>query len=111
MKKEKSVRAAEMKAAVIKQIKSLIFPMILCAILVAGLLVVLNYKEAEEVKEIIKVNEYDGGKEPIVMENDSLVFTMDPLTTQFTVKVKKTGKIWYSNPEGAEEDPLALATE
>ena len=111
MKKEKSVRAAEMKAAVIKQIKSLIFPMILCAILVAGLLVVLNYKEAEEVEEIIKVNEYDGEKKPIVMENDNLVFTMDPLTTQFTVKVKKTGKIWYSNPVGAEEDPLALATE
>lgn len=107
MKKEKSVRKAELKAAVIKQLKSLIFPLIVFVIILAGVLLVINYQNAVEQEEIVRVNAYEGSKDPMVLENDRLKFTMDPSTTQFTVEVKSTGKVWYSNPLGAEQDALA----
>ena len=111
MKKEKSVRKAEMKAAIIRQLKSLIFPVILCVIILAGILVVINYQNVEEEEEIIRINGYDGSQEPVVMENDALKMTMDPATTQFALEVKESGKVWYSNPQDASEDPLALTAE
>lgn len=111
MKKEKSVRKAEMKAAVIRQLKSLIFPVILCIIILGGVFVVMNYDNKEEAEEIIRVNAYEGSTEPIVVENDELKMTMDPGTTQFSVELKKTGKIWYSNPQDAETDTIALPAE
>lgn len=111
MKKEKSVRKAEIKAAVIKQLKSLIFPLILFGIILVGVLVVINYQNAVEEEEIIRVNGYEGSEDPIVMENDRLKFTLDPMTTQFTVEVKSTGKVWYSNPPDAESDTVALTAE
>ena len=94
MKKEKSVRKAEFKAAVIKQLKSLIFPVILCAIIVAGILVVMNYKGAVEEEEIIRLNGYEGSDQTIELESKNLIFRMDPLTTQFSVEVKSAGKVW-----------------
>lgn len=45
------------------------------------------------------------------LESNDLVFELDPATTQFTVTNKKTGKIWYSSPENAMSDPLALPKE
>ena len=33
------------------------------------------------------------------------------MTTQFSLEVKDSGKIWYSNPEGGADDPLALTAE
>ena len=100
-----------MKAAIIRQLKSLIFPVILCVIILAGILVVINYQNVEEEEEIIRINGYDGSQEPVVMENDALKMTMDPATTQFALEVKESGKVWYSNPQDASEDPLALTAE
>ncbi len=111
MKKDKAVRKAEFKAALIKQLKSMIGPAILLLIIVAGVLFIMFYKEEEEPEEIIKVNTYEGGEEMLTMENDKLVFAMDPLTTQFTVTMKETGTVWYSNPPEASSDPLAMANE
>lgn len=111
MKKEKSVRNAELKKAILEKAKSLIGPMILLIIILIGIFVVLNYKNVEEEEPVIRVNGFDGITDDIVMENDKLIFTMNPKTTQFSVQVKGTDKIWYSNPEGAEADPLALANE
>lgn len=108
MKKEKSVRRAELKAAVIKQLKSLIFPVILCAIILVGIFTVINYQNAPDEEKYIRINGYEGTEEPIVVENDKLKLVMDPTTTQFSLEVKDTGKIWYSNPENADQDPLAL---
>ncbi len=103
MKKEKS--------KIMNKVKSLIGPIILCAIIVAGILVVINYDDGEEVEETIRVNAYDGSETPVVMENDELKFTLDPTTTQFTLEVKDTGKVWYSNPQDADEDTIALTNE
>ena len=111
MKKEKSVRQAEMKAAIIRKLKSLIFPVILCAIIFVGIYVVMNYQNVQEKEAIVRINGYEGSNEPIVMENDRLKFTMDPTTTQFSLEVKDTGKVWYSNPQDASNDTLALSAE
>ena len=48
---------------------------------------------------------------PYVLENNKIRFELDPLTTQFTVTQKSTGKVWYSNPPEAQKDPLALSNE
>ena len=45
------------------------------------------------------------------MENKYLKFELDGATTTFTVLQKNTGKIWYSNPQGAKTDKLALTKE
>ena len=111
MKKEKSVKKAKLKAAVIRQLKSLIFPIILCIIILIGVFVVINYDNAEEEEEIIRINAYEGSTSPIIVENDELKMTMDPQTTQFALEVKESGKVWYSNPQGAEADTIALPAE
>lgn len=45
------------------------------------------------------------------LESNDLVFELDPVTTQFTVTNKKTGKIWYSTPENTMSDSIALPKE
>lgn len=57
--------------------------------------------------------EYDASKQPTsyVLENKNVKFELDPATTQFTVLQKNTGKVWYSNPVGAKNDPIALSKE
>ncbi|MBR3018236.1 MAG: hypothetical protein IKH57_14375 [Clostridia bacterium] len=56
------------------------------------------------------ISYYEGGKQPVVMENDALYFEMDPTTTQFVLKEKATGREWLSNPADAAKDPVAVAT-
>lgn len=111
MKKEKSVRKAEFKAAVLRQLKSLIAPLIITALILVAALVIVNFRNVEPPKEIVQLNGYEGTTDPIIVENDELKLTMDPVTTQFTLEVKDTGKIWYSNPPEASSDPLALPVE
>lgn len=111
MKKEKKSRQSERSRAIKKQLKSLIFPLIICAIIGGGIFAVLNWKPAKEDVVVIRPRGYEGTEDPIVLENNSLKLTMDPLTTQFTLEVKGTGKIWYSNPQGAERDAIAKGLE
>ncbi len=51
-----------------------------------------------------------GAEGKLIMENDSLLFDMDQATTQFSVTDKKTGKVWYSNPQNRESDPVAMGS-
>ena len=57
--------------------------------------------------------EYDEEKQPesYVLENKNFKFELNPATTQFSVTQKDTGKIWYSNPPAAKQDPMALPKE
>lgn len=68
-------------------------------------------KEVEE-KEIVwysySASDYEG--KDLTLENDDLLFELDHATTHFTVTQKSNGKVWYSNPVGATNDPLANAT-
>lgn len=114
MKKEKRVlteKQVERNAKIKKTIKSMIFPVILTAIILGGVYFVINYQNVEEAEEIIMLEGYSGTEDAIVVENDELVMTMDPITTQFTVKVKSSGAEWKSNPDGAADDALALPEE
>lgn len=108
MKKDKSLNKNE----IIKKLKSMAVPVIGLLVIVAFILVITLYKGEEEEPEIIEVNSYTGeSMDPIIMENDALKFEMNPETTQFSLTVKDTGKVWYSTPQDAQEDPLALAAE
>ena len=55
--------------------------------------------------------EADKISDTYTLENKYLKFEMDGKTTTFTVLQKNTGKIWYSNPQGAKTDKLALTKE
>lgn len=111
MKKDKSVKRSEMKAEFVKRLKSLIGPLIILAIIGIGVLVISFWKEEEEPAEIIRVNGYESEVEQLVLENDSLKLVMDTATTQFSITDKESGKVWYSNPKGIEEDQIALDSE
>ena len=111
MRKDKAVRIAEMKAAVKSTLKSLIAPVIFLLIIVAGVLVITLWQEEEEPEKIIQVNAYAGDTSTMVLENDKLLFEMDPSTTQFTITQRDTGAVWYSNPEGGGSDPAAQTIE
>lgn len=111
MKKDKAVRKQELKAALIRQVKSLIVPVIILLVIVAGVIVIALYKEEVPPEEIVKVNGYEGEAEELVIENEELKLVMDSATTRFYLEVKDTGEIWYSNPDGAAEDTKALKLE
>lgn len=111
MKKDKAVRKAEIKAALLRQLKAFIAPVVILLIIIAAVLVIAFWKEEDEPAEIVKVNGYEGETEQYILENDELLFVLDAATTQFSVTVKETGKVWYSNPQDVDEDSLAMAQE
>ncbi len=111
MKKDKAVRKAEIKAALIKKLKSLAAPLIILLFIAAGIGIVIFRHEEPEPEKVIRVNGYEGEENEFVLENDKLKFVMDAQTTQFSLTVKETGAVWYSNPPEADEDPLALVSE
>ena len=111
MYRDKAARKAELKKALILQLKSLIGPGIIALIILIGVLIILNYRDAEEEEEIIRINGWEGEKTELVLENEALKFVMDPTNTHFAVEVKSSGKVWYSNPQDASSDTLALTSE
>lgn len=111
MYRDKAARKAELKKALIRQLKSLIGPGIIALIILIGVLIILNYRDAEEEEEIIRINGWEGEKTELVLENEALKFVMDPTNTHFAVEVKSSGKVWYSNPQDASSDTLALTSE
>lgn len=111
MYRDKAARKAELKRALIRQLKGLIGPGIIALIILVAVLVIINYRGADEEEEIIRVNGWEGEDTEIVLENDELRFVMDPTTTQFSLEVKSSGRVWKSNPDGASDDTLALTSE
>ena len=111
MKKDKAVRKAEFKAAAVKKLKSLIGPMIILLLILAAVVTIMLWPETVEEEKIIELRGFSGEETEYVMENDKLKFVMDAATTQFSVTVKETGEVWYSNPQGAAEDPIAFTME
>lgn len=107
----RKAKKAEMTSAIINGLKSLIGPVIILAIIAVGVFVIMTYQEEEEPEQIVKVESYAGEEETITLESDGLLFEMDSMTTQFKVTDKNSGMVWYSNPEGAENDSAALTIE
>lgn len=111
MKKDKSSKGAAIKASVVKALKSLIAPVIFLLLVGVVVYLIMNWEGQEVEKEIVRPNGFSGIEEPLILENDRFVFEMDPSTTHFTVTMKESGKVWYSNPVDAGMDPRALSTE
>ena len=80
-----------------------------CAALVCFVGIPLYGQQETEVIDPPVVSYYEGNGQELLMENDRLLFSMDPGTTRFTVTEKETGRIWRSNPENAAKDPIAQA--
>lgn len=110
MKKEKSVKEAEMKAKFAGKLKDLAVPVIITAVVLVAIVAIVNYQGTTEQAGSMTVYSYDGSDDSIVLENEKLRLTMDPTTTQFALEVKETGKVWYSNPPEADADPVAVAS-
>lgn len=115
MKKEMSAPKKRVK-------KSVIIKRVIAAVLILGVLGGLYYlgtrlwpaensQQAEESK--IRRNSYDTKTKDKKMSNEYLEFTMYPTTSHFTLKEKKTGRVWMSNPDadkgGVSEDPGKVA--
>lgn len=102
-------RKAEIKAAIIKELKSLIGPLVVLVIILAAVATIILMPDKAVEEEIIQMRGYDGEKQEFVMENDKFLFSLDSETTQFTVTVKETGEVWTSNPaeEGIAADTIA----
>lgn len=96
--------------------KKKILPRLIILAVVLALLAALVYfvfipiftQPEESFGETPEIYGYTGDGKKITMENDRVLFEMDPETTMFNVKDKKTGKIWYSNPQDRSSDPIAL---
>jgi len=102
-------RKAEIKAAIKKELKSLIGPLIILAIIIAAVVVIMLWPDKVVEEEVIQMRGYDGEEQEFVMENDKFLFSLDSETTQFNITVKETGEVWYSNPEetGIAADAIA----
>lgn len=114
MKKEKSVKVKKsnkVMAYILNLVKRWAIPVILCAIIVVGIVFVMKYQGKQEEEALTEIKGYEGDGQPIVLENDALKLTLDTTTTQFELLVKETGKIWYSNPVNASNDPIALGAD
>ncbi len=98
----------ELKQKLIKGLIRLIPSLIIFLIIVGAIFYVVNTKAPEESKEAIPPYAYGGGEDTITIDNGQLKLSMDPKTTEFSIEVKDSGKVWYSNPQGAAEDEKAL---
>lgn len=98
----------ELKQKLIKGLIKLIPSLIICLVIVGAFFYVVNTKAPEESKEAIPPYAYGGGEDTITVDNGQLKLSMDPKTTEFSIEVKDSGKVWYSNPQGAAEDEKAL---
>ncbi len=78
------------------------------AALIAFVFVPIYSQKEETMGEPPQVVSFEGKAEPVILENDRLLFEMDAGTTQFSITDKASGKVWYSNPQNRESDPIAL---
>lgn len=111
MRKDKATRKAELKAAAVKKLKSLVAPLIALLLIGIAALAVMLWPKQEKEEKIIELRGYSGEETEYVMENDKLKLTMDAETTQFSLEVKETGEVWYSNPQDADSDGIAYTNE
>lgn len=101
----------ERKDKLLKELKNMILPIILLAIFAGLVIFVMNYQKKAQEPDVIEANAYDGDGSVITIENESLKMDFDPTTLNFDLKVKSSGKVWHSVPEGAADDSKAISEE
>ena len=85
------------------------FVKLLGFLLLAGALAGCTEETVEKEIELREYKEADYAGMDFKLESEDLIFELDKATTQFTVTQKSTGKVWYSTPTGAADDPIADA--
>ena len=96
---------------VIKRLLPWLITLILLAALVVFVFIPIYTKsDSRDLPQVVLRSNSDVEKQ-YTLENDELLFTLDGMTTQFTLQNKRTGQVWRSNPEGADSDPIALPAE
>ena len=76
-KKAYSEAQVERRKAVTDFLKSLIVPLIFCAIIGGFVMFVINFVNPTVETEPVQPYGFDGMEDPLVMETDELIFTMD----------------------------------
>lgn len=104
-------RKQERRNNIKKELKAMIFPTVILAIIVGFCVFVMTYQAANVEEEIIEVHAYDGDGKDIEIENEYLKVIFNSTTTNIDVVNKKTGKIWHSVPDGVAEDTIAINEE
>jgi len=84
---------------------------VLLGLLVYFVIIPLYVTEKTDNLEEPVVYYFEGEDETITLENDSLLFELDSMTTHFELTDKATGTVWYSNPPKADKDKLAGTTQ
>ena len=87
---------------------SLVKVVIPCAVIALAVFLIIKLQPEPVPEPELEVRGFDDEASEIVLENDKLKFTMDTGTTYFSVEDKTCGKVWYSNPVDADDDPIAL---
>ena len=109
--KKKTIGQIRRKRIKISQVMKIIGLVLVLLLAVAATVVIKYWSEEPEPEEIIKVNKYDGEEKTYVLESDKLLFELDSQTTYFKLTAKANGHVWYSNPQDAANDTIALTTE
>ena len=97
-----------------KSIIRRLLPWLIAIALIAALVIfvfvpIYSQTDASE-SQTPEIRSHSGEKDHLILENDTLLFDMDPETTAFTVTDKQSGKVWYSNPQDAASDSIALTS-
>ena len=97
-----------------KSIVRRLFPwfvfLLFCAALVVFVGIPLYGQQEKETEYPPVISFYSGDGKKMTMENEHLLFEMDPVSTQFSLKEKESGRMWYSNPVDAKDDKIASST-
>jgi len=97
-----------------KSLLRILLPWLITAALLAALVVFVGIPlygpQEESTLPDPVIAFYEGGKQPLAMENDALLFELDPMTTHFKLTEKATGREWLSNPADADKDQIAVST-
>lgn len=95
-----------------KLLRQLIEAAVILALLAALVIFVgipLFTEDADSGAGDIEIFYFEDKPGDLTMENDSLLFTMDTGNTHFTLTDKRNGRVWYSNPQDASQDKVALS--
>ena len=92
-------------------LKDFLIPLLFIGVIALAIFLIIKFQKPEGDGDTIEIRSYAGEEEDVVIENDFLKLTMDATTTQFSVLVKETGKVWYSNAQNTDTDGIALTSE
>ncbi len=98
------------KKSIVRRLIPWIVFILAAAALVIFVGIPLYGQEETETEYPPVISFYSGDGKKMTMENEHLLFELDPSTTQFSVTEKATGRVWYSNPVDAKQDKIATSS-